>query len=254
LKLDASALLHLFGAERGLVCAIGAGGKKSTLYRLAAAHPGPLALTTTVGSAEFPADLDLRAVVAPEDEILPLVQALADCERLAFACPHSRGDRLAGLPPTMIAALHEDTARLVTLVKADGARMRWLKAAKRGEPVLPPGTETVLVVTSARAFGEPLTERVAHRLDRVLAVTGAAEGDLVTPELVASLYTRPGGLLDGLDVPRVIPVINMVDDETRLEPARAAARAILESTTGIPRVILAAMKRADEPVVEVIEG
>ena len=250
MRLTDAELLALFGAERGLVCAIGAGGKKTTLYRLAAAHPGPLALTTTVGSAEFPADLDLRAVVAPEDEILPLVQALADCERLGFACPHSRGDRLAGLPPTMIAALHEDTARLVTLVKADGARMRWLKAAKPGEPVLPPGTATVLVVTSARAFGEPLTDRVAHRLDRVLAVTGAAEGDLVTPDLVARLYTRPGGLLDGLEAPRIIPVINMVDDETRLGPARAAAAAILESTTEIRRGIRAGMKRGGEPGME----
>ena len=253
MRLAPDELLRLFGAEGGLVCAVGAGGKKSTLYRLAAVCRAPFALTTTVGAATFPEDLGLATAIAPAAAIAGRVMALADRPRLAYACPHERPDRLAGVPPATIAELHAETGRTLSLVKADGARMRWLKAPKPGEPVLPPGTATVLVVVSARSFGEPLTPRVAHRLERVLAITGAREGDPVTPALVAALYGNPGGLLDGLDVDRIIPVINMVDDAERLVPAREAAARILESTRRPRRAILATMRRSDEPVVEVVE-
>jgi probable selenium-dependent hydroxylase accessory protein YqeC len=131
--------------------------------------------------------------------------------------------------------------------------MRWLKAPKPGEPVLPPGTGTALVLVSARAFGEPLSERICHRLEWVLEVVDGEAGQTVTPELVARLYTGRGGLLGGLQAERVIPVINMVDDASRHAPAREAARLILESTDRVSRVILAAMKQTDEPVVEVLE-
>ena len=52
-------LLDALGARRGMVCAVGAGGKKSTLYRLAEAHRAvgspSVALTTTVMAAPPPA-------------------------------------------------------------------------------------------------------------------------------------------------------------------------------------------------------
>ncbi len=47
-------ILDLFQARRGVICAVGAGGKKSTLYNLVARHPGRVALTATVFTAHFP--------------------------------------------------------------------------------------------------------------------------------------------------------------------------------------------------------
>ena len=246
-------LLALFGAERGIVCAIGAGGKKTTIYRLAATHAGRVAVTATVATPAYPAELGLTLAIAPPEDIADRADAIADATRIGLACPHERADRLAGLPPATVTAVHRQTGRDLTLVKADGARMRWLKAPAAGEPVLPPGTDTVIVLTAARCLGEPLTGRVAHRLDRVLEVTGAAAGDPVTPTLLARLYTAPGGLLTGLGAVRIVPTINMVDDEARHAAAKDAARRILRSTPDVPRVILACMKRTNDPIVEVIE-
>jgi probable selenium-dependent hydroxylase accessory protein YqeC len=246
-------LLATFGAERGIVCAIGAGGKKTTMYRLAAAHSGRVAVTATVATPAYPAELDLTLAVAPPESIVDRAGEIADAPRIGLACPHERVDRLAGLPPAAVADIHRQTGRDLTLVKADGARMRWMKVPAPGEPVLPPGTATVIVLTSARCLGEPLTDRVAHRLERVLEVTGGDAGEPVTPALLARLYTAPGGLLTGLDAARIVPTINMVDDEDRLTAARDAARRILGSTPGVSRIILACMKRAENPIVEVIE-
>ena len=57
-------LLDVLEAREGIVCAIGAGGKKSTLYALARHHPGKVAITATVYNTFFPADLDAVEVIA----------------------------------------------------------------------------------------------------------------------------------------------------------------------------------------------
>ena len=83
-----------------------------------------------------------------------------------------------------------------------------------------PASTTVLALVSAKIFGQPLTEAVAHRPERVAAVIGARPGDLVTPEHVARLLTSERGALQGVGSATVIAIINMVDDEARRVAAR----------------------------------
>ena len=40
-------LVSALGATRGIVCLVGAGGKKTTMYALARAHPGRVLLSST---------------------------------------------------------------------------------------------------------------------------------------------------------------------------------------------------------------
>ena len=168
-----------------------------------------------------------------------------------YAQPSPKPGRIGGVAPDVLARLHHDGAFDVTLVKADGARMRWIKAPAAGEPVLPSGVTTVLVLVSAKIFGQPLTEAVAHRPERVAAVTGARRGDLVTPEHVARLLTSERGALQGVGSAAVIAIINMVDDEASRVAARAAAREAVAASHRLTRVVLARMT-APDPLVEVI--
>jgi probable selenium-dependent hydroxylase accessory protein YqeC len=148
--------------------------------------------------------------------------------------------------------LHHEGGFAVTLVKADGARMRWIKAPAPGEPVLPSGATTVLALVSARIFGQPLSDAVAHRPDRLAAVIGAQPGEAVTPEHVARLLTSEHGALQGVgNAATVVAIINMVDDEAQRAAARAAARQAVAASDRLTHVILARMT-ADDPLVEVI--
>jgi probable selenium-dependent hydroxylase accessory protein YqeC len=250
---DPRDLLELFGADRGIVCAIGAGGKKSTLYRIAEAHDGPWALTATVFTTTFPEMLNLTAVVQDADSLAGAVlAAAAKHRRLGYARPSDKPGRYAGVDPDLIREIHHQAGLALTLVKADGARMRWLKAPKEGEPVLPAGCTTVIPVLSARALGEPLSPRTAHRPERVAAVAGVHEGDIVTPAHLARLLIADAGLLQGVGDQQVVPVINMVDDDAREALARQAAIAALEQSDRFDRVVLACMRRAGNPVVAVV--
>lgn len=245
-------LLDLLDARSGVVCATGAGGKKSVLFALAARHPGRVAFTTTVHTLPPPAALDARIVIAPDAELERELQPLADARFVAYACPGDKPGRLAGVPPARIGALHAALGFDLTLVKADGARMRWVKAPAEDEPVLPAGMTVLVPVLSARALGEPLAERIAHRYERLGALTGAGPGQPFLPRHAARLLASDDGLLKGAGSARVVPVINMVDDADRLALAHDTAHQALALTRRFDRVVLARLKDPD-PVVAVIE-
>jgi len=249
---EATRLLDLFDARTGIVCAVGAGGKKTTLRRLFAAHPGRAALTTTVYTAEYEPEPGVERVIAPADA-LPERMAGVVATHVAYATPSDKPHRHAGVPAAVIERLHAEVGFAATYVKADGARMRWIKAPAEHEPVLPAGCRTVIAIFSARVFGEPLTERVAHRVELICEITGARPNEPLTPLHVARLLASPQGLLKESEGRRVVPVINMVDDEPRARLATEAARQALDLTDRFERIVLASMRRPGDPVVAVIE-
>ncbi|MGH6876000.1 MAG: selenium cofactor biosynthesis protein YqeC, partial [Rhizomicrobium sp.] len=161
-------LLDALHAHEGIVCAVGAGGKKTTLYRLLRAHPGPAAVTTTVFTRKFPGDLPARPVIDQPDRIVAAVLAAArHSVKLAYACPSDKPGRYAGVLPAQVVALLAEAGFALTLVKADGARMRLIKAPSDNEPCLVEGAATVLALVSAHAIGLPLSSRHVHRPERV---------------------------------------------------------------------------------------
>jgi probable selenium-dependent hydroxylase accessory protein YqeC len=210
-----------------------------------------VAFTTTVRTLPPPESLGGQVVLAGEDQLEAQLRALGPQPFVAYACPGDKPGRLAAVPGARITALHQALGLDVTLVKADGARMRWVKAPAQDEPVLPPGMTTLLPVMSARALGEPLGDRIAHRVERLAELVGAAPGEPFTPACAARLLASEEGLLKGAADARVVPVINMVDDAEKLALATAAAEAALELTDRFDRVVLLRLNRP-EPVVAVI--
>ncbi|MDZ7810742.1 MAG: selenium cofactor biosynthesis protein YqeC [Arhodomonas sp.] len=136
------------------------------------------------------------------------------------------------------------------MVKADGARMRGIKAPRQDEPIIPAATDVVLHLCSAAVLGAPLDEAVAHRPERLGPVIGAAPGEPLRPEHLAKLIASPEGAGKGVGQARLVAVINQVDDDARLQGAREAAEQPSGEGTA-ERVVLAAM-RAAEPVQEVV--
>lgn len=245
-------LLEALCVSAGIVCAVGAGGKKTTLYRLLRAHTGRVACTATVFTPPFPAGLPAQQVVEAPDTIVAAVLAAArQHARVAFACASDKPGRLAGLTPDQVARCHAEGGFDLTLVKADGARMRLLKAPGPGEPNLVDGTATVLGLMSAHVIGLPLSDRHVHRPERVAAIAGARPGEALTPRHLARVMASVDGLLRGVGDARVVPVINMADSAEHRKAALEAAHIALDLSDRYDRVVVAAM-RAASPIVEVV--
>ena len=247
-----SELVDLLGVREGIVSVVGAGGKKSLIYALVRGHGGRVALTATAHTTGFPADLPVERIVDEESALQERIAEIPGDRSVAYACPSGKPGRHAGVSADTIRAIHEQGGFAATFVKADGARMRQVKAPAPDEPLIVPGSATVVPVLSIRAVGEPLTEQVAHRVERVEAATGLARGATITPEALGRLLASGQGALQGTEGMRVAPVINMVDNARQEELARATATAALAMTSRFDRVLLCSLRPGSESVVSVV--
>ncbi|MFB6221654.1 MAG: selenium cofactor biosynthesis protein YqeC [Halolamina sp.] len=231
----------------GLVCLVGAGGKKTTLYALAARAERAV-VTASVRIPIF--DPHVGDVVVTEE---PLAALDAGYDWPLGLVPEQEfEDRYRGYDPETvgkIAAAHDGPV----LVKADGARMREFKAPAANEPQIPAAADTVVPVASAHVVGEPLTEELVHRPERVAAIADLSVGDVVTPESVGRVLASPDGGLKGVpDGATAVPLVNKVDDEADREAAQAIAEEVLNRAdrSVVSRVVLACMAEAE--VVDVL--
>jgi probable selenium-dependent hydroxylase accessory protein YqeC len=245
-------VIDLLEARSGVVCAVGAGGKKSLLKHLALQHPGRVAITATVFITEFLEHMDFDVAIEA-DAVLPAAVARLDRARnVAYACPCDKPGRRAGASPATIERIHREGGFAATYVKADGARMRHVKAPAVDEPALPDCATTVLPIVSALALGEPLSERVAHRVERIEAVAGLSENEIIRPVHLGRILASPLGSMKLTEGRKVVPVINMVDDAEREAGAREAAEVALSLSDRFDRVALLCLARSANPVVAVV--
>ena len=239
---DGANLLDALGARRGIVCLVGAGGKKTTMVRLAERHPGRVALTATT---RVPFRLKRESVdllSLPEDiDAAEAAQRLGGPGVVGFAGPRTRNYRLAGLEPQTIADIHDAAKFDATYVKSDGARLRLAKAHKPGEPSLVPGTSTVLLLASVQAIGKMIDDEAVHHPDLFAGVAGLAVGDTMRPEHLAAVMAQQVRLLHGMGDVDVIPVLNMADDDTLLQVARETAENLWQGAPDIKRLAISAM-------------
>lgn len=233
-------------ARRGVTCVVGAGGKKSTMAHLARSLDRAI-VTATVRIPIF--DSWVEHVAVTEDP-LEVVKS-TDAWPLGLVPERERSDRYRGYDRETIDELAGLDVQL--LVKADGARMRKLKAPNDREPRIPSSATTVVPIASAHVVGQPLEEERIHRVDRVAALTGRDPGETLRPSDVARVLASPDGGRKGVpEGATVVPVLNMVDDEELEERAREVATAILEMAP-VSRVVLAEL-RSDDPLVDILEA
>jgi probable selenium-dependent hydroxylase accessory protein YqeC len=233
----------------GIVSVVGAGGKKSTMYALADRIDRAV-VTATVRIPIFDPHVD--AVVVTEEPASTVAGTGGTDWPLGLVSAREREDRYRGYDPATIEAIHATGESDAVLVKADGARMRRLKAPGENEPRIPRATDTVLPVASARVVGKPLTDEHVHRVDRVSAITGREAGEKLEPADVAGvLASEDGGLAGVPDDATVVPVINMIDDADLEAVGREVAEAVLRGGA-VDRVVLARMID-DDPLVDVVE-
>ncbi|ADJ15069.1 selenium cofactor biosynthesis protein YqeC [Halalkalicoccus jeotgali] len=230
----------------GLTCVVGAGGKKTTLYALANALERAV-VTATVRIPIF--DPHVARVVVTDDPVSAIEEN--DEWPLGVVPEREFEDRYRGYDRTVVEELARETDTPV-LVKADGARMREFKAPNGDEPQLPANADAVLPVASVHAVGEPLSDAVVHRPERVGAIAGIEAGEEITPAAVARVLASPEGGLKGVtEGAAAIPILNKVDDSEDETVAREIAHEIHERAA-VERVVLARM--AEPEIVDVIRG
>jgi probable selenium-dependent hydroxylase accessory protein YqeC len=209
-----------------VVSVVGAGGKTTLVYRLAAearAAGWRVLVTTTTHMGTLAEATTGPVLVEAESAIeADLARALATEGRATVLGRRVRPDKLEGLAPERVDALA--AAADLVLVEADGARGRSLKVPAPHEPVIPASTTVVVVLAALDVLGRPLDATTVHRLDLVRAATGASEGDLVGPALLAAALAHPSSYPSRIRAGvRGGVFLNKADDEAAIGVAAEVA-------------------------------
>jgi probable selenium-dependent hydroxylase accessory protein YqeC len=206
---------------RPLIVITGAGGKTTTMYGLAGelVERGRLVLTGTTTQI-FPPEAgesDMLIVSSDFQTLLDEIRAgWRDHRHITVAAGRNERGKLLGLAPEQCAPLLARSGADALILEADGARHLKIKAPAHYEPVVPLETTAALVLFSAEALDQPLNAGVAHRPERIAAVTGISEGDLLTPAIVASLLASEQGGLRGIPMDaRVYVLVTHAGPEQR---------------------------------------
>jgi probable selenium-dependent hydroxylase accessory protein YqeC len=228
-----------------VVTLVGSGGKSTTLYRLARElqqRDGGVVVTTTTHIMAPPPDPDLRTVLAERADaaVAGCLAALSEGRIPVLGTGSKPDGRLAGVAPRVVDACAADPGVRHVVVEGDGSAGRPFKAPRAYEPVVPASSTLVIAVVGADAPGRPLTAEFIHRPERVAELTGAALGEPVTADMIATVLLHPLGPLR--DVPasaRSLVLVNKADTPERRQAAQEIAAA-LEARHG-PRVVIGAV-------------
>lgn len=217
-----------------IVALVGAGGKTTTMFRIAAelAARGERVITTTtthIGTPQASQTEMLLHTTNHEHWREAAADALATRQHITVAANTTATGKLQGIPPEWADELRALPGIGAVLVEADGAKGRLIKAPAAHEPVIPASVDLVLLLMSAEALGQPLSENIAHRPEQISAVTGLALGENISPQSLAALATSDQGLLKGCPLTaKAILVLTHVSPPL-LETAQETARLALAS-------------------------
>ena len=214
-----STLLVPLGIGRGdVVAAVGAGGKTSLVYALAAEARDQglrVLVTTTTHMGTLP-EATTGPLFVESDGVsdASIEAALRDHGRATILGRRVRADKLEGLPPERVDAL---AARAdLVLVEADGARGRSLKAPAAHEPVVPASASILVVLAALDVLGTPAGGELVHRPEIVGRLTGLGPDEPVTEDALAACLAHPDGypsrIRAGL---RAVVFLNKVEDVAR---------------------------------------
>ena len=239
--------IGLDGGAQGcpVVSAVGAGGKTTTLHRLAEefVRQGQQAVVTTsthileedepyflraAGGESLTDQLQLREAARV---FADQVRGKLDCFGQVWTGSSAPGGKLCGLPELFVEQIWK--LNVPVLVEADGARKMPMKVPAAHEPVIHPRTTHVLSVYGLDAVEEKL-ENVCFRkelAEKILKKNGA---EPVTAEDIALLAASPEAGRKGC--PAYTVVLNKADNAERRETALAICSLLKDR--GIGRVIV----------------
>jgi len=250
-------LKEALGVRRGeMVSLIGAGGKTTTLFRLAKElrDEGGKVLVTTTTKIFKPTKPHVDRLFLVED----VVAFPAEISKLKAPVIIGAGyridedDKLIGLPAAWLDTLNKSRQFDSILVEADGAASRLFKIPSEIEPVVPNSCDVVIWIMAIKIIGKPLDANVVHRAERAVSLLGVTPGTPLKAEHILQLVKHPEGCLKGVPAQsRKVALLSQADSPDDIQKANELAQALLK--LGFERAVIVSYLK-DDAVEKVMMG
>jgi len=227
-----------------LISVVGAGGKTSTMFRLAQelrALGKKVLVTTTTNLAFSETSKADRLILDSSNDI----SSLSTVEPGMIVCLGSSmvGDqeKLKGIEREFVGKIYQEHLFDFIVVEADGSKRRPIKAPAHYEPVIPIETTRVIGVIGLDALGKTITEEYVHRPTLFCSITGKKMGDTIDRKCFTDLILSEDGLFK--DVPRDCKkyvIFNKADHTDRQKEAKITVNELIERQPPVNGLIIAA--------------
>jgi probable selenium-dependent hydroxylase accessory protein YqeC len=220
----------------GVISLVGAGGKTTLMFKIAAqlVKAGHTVLTTTTTRLRTPSpDSGSHLILCSEPEGI-----LRESEKYLYRKRHvtaasgfvdQHRKKIKGLDTDVIDDLRDTGLFRWILVEADGAAQKPLKVPASHEPVIPTSSQWVVGVVGLDAVGRRLDEEWVFRSEQFAKLTGVHIGRPVNAESVVKAVVHPQGILKGApEHADLFVFLNKADNDEKLEMGRTISRGILQ--------------------------
>ena len=177
-----------------LVCFVGAGGKTTSMFKLAHEFKqlDKKVLVTTTTAIFYPenSDSDRTVVTNKPDQFTGPAESGITC----LGSTHTAENKLLGIVPEQINVLFRKNIFDLILVEGDGSKQKPIKAPAEHEPVIPSETTKLLGLIGLDALGCTIDNDHVHRPEQFCRITGHTENEIITSFSIACLITSEEGL------------------------------------------------------------
>jgi probable selenium-dependent hydroxylase accessory protein YqeC len=233
---------------------IGAGGKTTTMFRLAKElrEKGCKVLVTTTTKIFKPNKPHVDRLFLVEDlgALTDACAAIPAPVIIGAGMGINQEGKLLGMPTAWLDELNQSKQFDAILVEADGAASRLFKIPGAGEPVIPGTSQLTVWLMATGVLNKPLNAAWIHRAELATSLLAVDDKELMTQELVVKLVTHPAGCWKGTPAAsRRVAVINQADSAQQVDQARSLAQKLLGC--GIERTVITSYA-GQEPVKEIL--
>ncbi len=241
------------GVARGeMVSLIGAGGKTTTMYRLAKElrDEGCKVLVTTTTKIIKPTKphIDRLFLVDELQPLLDVCGAILPPAIIGAGCGVNQRGELKGMPLAWLDRLNQDASLDAILVEADGAESCLLEIPAAGEAGIPQSCQTTLWIVAVKVLGKPLSEAWVHRAARARDLLDLPTDSSVSEDILIQLLQHRDGCLKAIpSSSRKIAIINQADSPAEMAAAQALGEKLQRQ--GFARVVITSYANT-EPVIQ----
>jgi probable selenium-dependent hydroxylase accessory protein YqeC len=182
--------------RKEMVCLVGAGGKTSTMFRLARelSFERRKVLVTTTTAIYYPERKQYAQILISEKESLDLFDNRSNSGITVFGRSVSYEGKLLGVSPAFLDAVLYAKVFDYILVEGDGSRGRSVKAPAEHEPVIPSCSTKVLGLIGLDSIGKEVCPENVHRTDIFCSITGCCKGDIIDTDMISKLVVHKEGI------------------------------------------------------------
>jgi len=220
-----------------LVNFVGGGGKTGLILRLQSEYAESSTCLYTTTTRIHPPDTGQGILIlsgSDMDQLRHLIENVArrrwdNTRKIVATGLEMAPDLLRGVPTDFANGLDRELVPLI-LNEADGARSMSLKMPRAGEPVLMEQAVYLVPVIGLDCLEKPLGPETLFRWEMAESRFNLQAGEIITPDLAASLLLHPKGVCKEWNLRmQIIPFINKVDSPNQDELARQLAQSLLGS-------------------------